>query len=309
MIKSLKNKVRGNKLLPFLFFLFVSCCLWLLQVMNEKFETDIPFSVYVDNVPDGIDFEEGDHAEMRVLLRDNGAVLFGYELSERPAIRIDYSELKDNNGCMTIPSSELKSEVMSHLETTTSLVQFLNETVTFNVKRVAKEVPVKVNIDVKPSAKFSFEYDYEPKMVTVAATSDVVEQLDSVGTELLSDILLDEDKIVRVQLVADKNVKIAPRYVDVNFHVYEMQEKCVSVPLNLVGFPDEYPLPDVPDYVDITFNLPDTFKDKVKPGDFVVELSYYEYENAKSDSVPLSVVSSLPSYVKDVSCSPSFIKK
>ena len=53
MIKDFFKKLKGSSLLPFLFFLLVSCCLWLSLVLNEDYETDIPFSVSILNVPEG----------------------------------------------------------------------------------------------------------------------------------------------------------------------------------------------------------------------------------------------------------------
>ena len=68
MIKDFFKKLKGNNLFPFLFFLLVSCCLWLLQVLNEDYETDIPFSVSILNVPEGIELVDGNEAEVLVRL-------------------------------------------------------------------------------------------------------------------------------------------------------------------------------------------------------------------------------------------------
>lgn len=309
MKRAQEKKVKGNNLLPFLFFLFVSCCLWLLQVMNEQFETDIPVSVRVENIPRGIKFEEGDLAEFRVLVRDEGIVLMQYELGEKPELVVDYSELRDADGHLSIPTAVFKNKVAAMLEPTTEIVQFLSETVSFDIMKNAKDVPVRLNLDVQVPAKFSLDYvDYEPKTVTVAAIADVLNEIDSIDTELLSGIVLDENKSVSVALVAGKNVKIDPQTVTVNFSVSQKLERDVLVPLNLVGFPENAFVLGLPDFVDVSYRVAKAHIDNVKPSDFVVELNYYDYENATGDSVALSVVTSSP-YVEDVSFSPMRVKK
>ena len=43
--------------MPFLFFLLVSCCLWLLQALNEKYETDIAFKLNVKGLPSDVELD------------------------------------------------------------------------------------------------------------------------------------------------------------------------------------------------------------------------------------------------------------
>ena len=96
--------------MPFLFFLLVSCCLWLLQVLNEDYETDIPFSVSINNVPDNIELVDGDEAEVLVRLSDRGTVLSRYKLGKTLSIAVDFSEFKHNGGTLSLPLSMLKKQ-------------------------------------------------------------------------------------------------------------------------------------------------------------------------------------------------------
>ena len=47
------KKINGRNALLFMCFLFVSSSLWLLEAMNERFETDIAVGVVVTNLPEG----------------------------------------------------------------------------------------------------------------------------------------------------------------------------------------------------------------------------------------------------------------
>ena len=308
-MKPLIKKIKGNSLLPFLLFLFVSSCLWLLQVLNERFETAFVVSVRVTGVPEGISFEEGEEVDLKALVRDEGIVLMGYELRERPVINLDYSDLTDNNGHLTIQSSAFKNSVAELLEPSTTLVQFVDETLSFNVMKAAKDVPVRLNHEVQIPAKCSLDYiELSPQWVTVAAVPDVLAEIDTIDTEFLSGLLLEGNKSVQVKLVSNAALTIDPSVVTVNFYVSEKLHRSVLVPVKLVGVPEEVMLPGIPEYVEVKFSVAKANVDVVKPSDFVVELNYYEYQNEKGDSVALSLVSSSP-YVGNISYSPAKVKK
>lgn len=308
-MKPLIKKIKGNNLLPFLLFLFVSFCLWLLQVLNDRYETTFSVSVRVVEVPDGIHFEEGEKVELKVLVRDEGIALMGYELNERPVINVKYSDLADNNGHLTVASSFFKNSVAELLEPSTTLVQFFDETVSFNVMKGAKEVPVRLNHEAQVPAKYSVDcIELSPQTVTVAAVPAVLAEIDTIDTELLSGVLLDGDKSVKVKLVSDVPLTIDPSVVTVNFYVSEKLERNVLVPVKLVGFPEGSFVPELPECVEVCFSVAKANVDVVKPSDFVVELNYYEYQNEKGDSVALSLATSSP-YVENVSYSPRKVKK
>ena len=111
MNKDFFTKFKENSLFTFLFFLLVSCCLWLLQVLNEDYETDIPFNVTVQNIPDNVELVDKDDIEFGVRLHDRGTALLRYKFGHSRSVAVDYSEFRKQNGVLSLPVSVLKRQV------------------------------------------------------------------------------------------------------------------------------------------------------------------------------------------------------
>ena len=80
-------------------------------MLNEDYETDIPFSVSILNVPEGLELVDGNEAEIIVRLADRGTVLTKYKLGRSRSLTVDFSEFKHRGGTLSIPVSLLKKQI------------------------------------------------------------------------------------------------------------------------------------------------------------------------------------------------------
>ncbi len=310
MNKSLIKQIKGSNLLPFLFFLLVSGCLWLLQTLNEKYETDIPFTVHIGNVPSDMKLEEGNNYELRAVLRDNGTVLVGYKFDDNPVINVNYKEFGYNNGRLTLPASAVKNKVLENLEPSTSLVNFLSDTIVFNIKKDVRTLPVKVDTSrLKVAGNCELLHVAAiPDKVTVVALPGVLSDEDSVMTEPITDIFLNSTKEMNVRLVSDNYVTLDPSSVKVVFDVAQLEHRSVRVQL----LKDEFPLTSdeaaLPVFVYISFEVAKSDADKVSPSDFAVMANFKDYLNTNTDSVKLHLEKS-PEYARNVVLTPSALSK
>lgn len=293
MAKDFFKRIKENNLLLFLFFLLVSCCLWLLQVLNEDYETDIPFSVTVNNVPDNIELVDGDDVEVVVRLSDRGTVLSRYKLGRKLTVDVDFVEFRHNGGTLSLPLSLLKKQMVQAMEGTTSIVQYHEDTLYLQVRQNRKLLPVVLNGKIDAADHYEItSVEISPVDVMVSAMPDMLEAMESVETEYVVKKYLKNDRVFTVKIAADEYMDVEPSVVDVHVSVSPMKVKRVQVPVTLLNFPESL-FPDwLPNEVELSFEISESNYDMIGPADFVVTLDYNDILSVKEGPVPLKLARS-----------------
>lgn len=296
--------------MTFLFFVLVSCCMWLLQTLNDKYETSIPFTLVIENKPTTADFEEGERCKVDVVLRDYGTVLMGYIFDGNKEIKVDYSEFTDVDGRLTLPVSAIKSRVMSAVEPSTTIIQFVDDEVVLNLKSVVEKKPVVVTEDFMLADNCDIlSIEAVPSTVTVTALPSILASLDNIATASLRGVRVTCDTTVNVALDTPVGVLASPTNVKVKIAVSSVVRKEVRVPLELVNFPPFSDWTTFPVAVDIAFDVEKADYDKVGPGDFEVLIDYNDYLNTPEGADVAIILSSTSPMASNVEIAPSAIIK
>ena len=307
MNKDFFTKFKENNLFNFLFFLLVSCCLWLLQVLNEDYETDIPFSVSILNVPEGLELVDGNEAEIIVRLADRGTVLTKYKLGRSRSLTVDFSEFKHRGGTLSIPVSLLKKQIADVVEATTTIVQYHDDTLNVNVIQNRKLLPVKLNGKIDAAEHYEItSITIEPVDVMVSAMPDILENMEAVETEYVAKRYLKGNKTFKVNIASGDYMTTEPSVVDVNVSVSPLKTKKVLVPLSRVNFPKPFFAMWIPNEVEISFEISEANYELVGPGDFTVMLDYNDLVSNVGGKAPLKLFKKSP-FVKNVVLSPSVV--
>ena len=308
MAKDFFKKLRGNNLFTFLFFLLVSCCLWLLQVLNEDYETDIPFSVSILNVPEGIELVNADKAEVLVRLNDRGSVLVKYKLGKSQSLTVDFSEFRHRGGTLSLPVAQLKKQIASVVEPTTSVVQYHDDTLYVDVLQNRKLLPVKLNGKIDAAEHYEItDIVIDPLDVMVSAMPDKLEKMEFVETDYTVKKYLKGDRTFQVNIAAGDFMTVEPSVVNVRVAVSPLKIKKVSVPVVKVNFPEPMYAAWMPAEVELSFEVSEVDYDIIGPSDFVVQLDYNDIVSAQGGYVPLKLVYSSP-LARNVVQKPSQIK-
>lgn len=306
-MKDFFNKLRENSLLPFLFFLLVSCCLWLLQVLNEDYETDIPFAVSIRNVPENLELVDGNDAEIFVTLADRGTVLAGYKLRKALHLSVDFSEFSHRGGTLVLPLSTLKKQMAAAMEGTTSIVQYREDTLYVRVKQNRKLLPVRLNGKIDAAEHYEIaSVTFEPVDVMVSAMPDILETMEYVETEYVVKKYLKSDKVYTLNIATDDYMNVEPSVVDMKVSVSPLKTKKVRVPVTQVNFPKPLYAMWLPSEVEISFEVSELNYDMIGPSDFAVHIDYGDILSARGGYVPLKLVTVSP-LVKNVTLKPSRI--
>lgn len=307
MNKDFFTKFKENSLFTFLFFLLVSCCLWLLQVLNEDYETDIPFNVTVQNIPDNVELVDKDDIEFGVRLHDRGTALLRYKFGHSRSVAVDYSEFRKQNGVLSLPVSVLKRQVANAIETSSSVVQYNEDTIYINVKQNRKLLPVRLNGKIDAAEHFEISgIKILPPDVMVSATPERLEEMSSVDTEYIVKKFLKGDKEFTVRIVTDELMNVEPSEVRVQVSVSPLKVKKVRVPIKKENFPLHFYALWLPTEVEVSFEIPEAHYDMTGPGDFEVRLNYNDLLKAGSGKVDLKLVKS-SSFAKNIVLKPATI--
>ena len=307
MIKDFFKKLKGSSLLPFLFFLLVSCCLWLSLVLNEDYETDIPFSVSILNVPEGLELVDADDAEVLVRLSDRGTVLSRYKLGKSHSLTVDFSEFKHRGGTLSIPVTVLKKQIAGLVEGTTSIVQYHDDTLYVKVMQNRKLLPVKLNGKIDAAEHYEIaSITIDPVEVMVSAMPDELEKMEFVETDYIVKKYLKSDRTFQVNIATADFMSVEPSAVNVNISVSPLKTKKVQVPVKQVNFPSPMYALWLPSEVELSFEVSEVNYDHIGPSDFTVHLDYKDVVSNVGGYAPLKLVSKSP-LVKNVDLKPSKI--
>ena len=116
-IRSFLLSRNSREFLIFLFFVFVSFCFWLLQVLNDDYETEFSVPLRLKNVPSDVVLTSELPDELRIGVKDRGTVLVNYMLGQTfYPIVVDFKDYEDKGNRVGIPVSALMKKISVHNE-------------------------------------------------------------------------------------------------------------------------------------------------------------------------------------------------
>ena len=276
------EKAKGNNLIVFLFFLLVSCSLWLSLTLNRIYETDISVSVRVKNIPNSVSLEKEKDVATRVMVRGEGTDLFGYIFDDGVTVSVDYSEFIRRGGRLTIPTNLIRSRVIEQFAPSLSIKNFLTDTLVANIQRSTAVVPVRKNrLDLRVADGYELvSVKYEPEEVSITAFVDEIAGIKDVRTPAFVFDGIERDTVLEMTFLPGKYISVKPEKVLVSVGVSRYVGDAVSVPVEYVKFPSDINLGFMPQEVTVEYDVLEVNKDKVKPADFSVQLLFDDYAHS-----------------------------
>ena len=281
-IDSLKRtfvKAKGNSLVVFLFFLLVSCSLWLSLTLNRIYETDISVSVQVENIPEGVALENDGEIAMRVVVRGEGTDLFGHFFNDGIGLSVDYASFVRSRGRLAMPVNAIRSKVIEQLGPSLTLKSFLVDSVTANVKRATAMVPVKQgHIDLRAAEGCEIvSVEYVPEEVRVTTLVDEATVVKEVRTPVLACDGLERDTVLEMTFLPGRYIDVYPERVQVRVGVSKYVNRTIAVPVEYVNFPSDVNLGFLPQDVNVVYEVLEVNESRVKADDFSVRLRFDDY--------------------------------
>lgn len=305
-IKGFLPSHSGREFLIFLFFVFVSFCFWLLQVLNDDYETEFSMPLRLKNVPSDVVLTSELPDELKVGVKDRGTVLVNYMLGQTfYPVTLDFKDYEGMGNQVRIPVLSLMKKISGQMNQSTRLLTIRPDTLEFiYTKGKTKKVPVKLQgkIDLDRQYYVS-DIMYEPDSVMVYAPQEILDTITAAYTEAISMENAMDTIRKRVNLSKVKGAKFVPSYDDVTVLVDIYAEKTVEVPVKGVNFPPDKMLRTFPSKVQVTFQIGLSHFKSVTADDFFIGVTYESLLNNKSEKCPVGL-KSIPRYANRVRLNP-----
>ena len=300
---------KSREFLIFLFFVFVSFCFWLLQVLNDDYETELSIPLRMKNVPENVVLTSELPKELKIGVKDRGTVLVNYLLGQTLyPVTIDFMDCQDKGTQVRILSNTLQKRIASQLNQSTKLSTIKPDTLELIYTRgEGKKIPVKLRGEVSADRPYYLsEVIYSPDSVMVYAPKEILDTITSAFTESLYIEQIADTTRQRVELMPVKGAKFTPSYCDLTFLVDMYSEKTVEVPVQGVNFPKDKQLRTFPSKVKVKFQIGLSHFNSVTADDFVVVVDYNQLHKNESDKCPLVLMQS-PTNIHQIQLNPQEI--
>lgn len=312
IIIKIKDFLLGRKnreFLIFLFFFALSAVFWLLQTLNETFETEVVVPLKLNNVPSNLIITSDLPDELHVTVQDKGSILMKY-LYGQPLtpVTVDYKNYDFGGmaGRVQVQEAEVRRAIAAQLFSSTRIQSIKPDTLEFFYNRgLKKKVPVLISGVIEPAQQYYLRHVVaKPDSVVVFAPSSILDTLQAAYTQNFYQAGLVESKNLQIPVRPIRGAKFIPDVLDVQIDVDIYTEKTVEVPLVGVNFPADKDLRTFPSKVKVTFKVGSKSYKSITADDFVLVISYEELINNESSKIPLHL-KSIPEGVSSVRIHPS----
>lgn len=311
-IQKIRKFLLSNKCkecLVFLFFVLVSFAFWMLQTLDDVYQTEFKVPLRLKNVPKEAVLTSELPNEVRVRVEDRGTVLLNYMLGRTFfPVSFDFNDYRDKGTHVHISSAELLKKVAAQLNVSTHLISVRPDTLDFiYTMGKAKKVPVRLNGEVRAGLQYYVSHiGFVPDSVIAYAPQEVLDTLTAAYTERVDLENVADTLHKRVSLQKLKGVKFIPAYNDLSVYVDMYSEKTVEVPIVGINFPANKVLRTFPSKVQVTFQVGLMHFKEISSEDFFIGVTYEDILKANGDKLLLTL-KSVPDYVSHARIIPASV--
>lgn len=311
-IQKIRKFLLSNKCkecLVFLFFVLVSFAFWMLQTLDDVYQTEFKVPLRLKNVPKEAVLTSELPNEVRVRVEDRGTVLLNYMLGRTFfPVSFDFNDYRDKGTHVHISSAELLKKVAAQLNVSTHLISVRPDTLDFiYTMGKAKKVPVRLNGEVRAGLQYYVSHiGFVPDSVIAYAPQEVLDTLTAAYTERVDLENVADTLHKRVSLQKLKGVKFVPGYNDLSVYVDMYSEKTVEVPIVGINFPANKVLRTFPSKVQVTFQVGLMHFKEISSEDFFIGVTYEDILKANGDKLLLTL-KSVPDYVSHARIIPASV--
>lgn len=297
---------KSREFFIFLFFFFIASGFWLLQTLNNDYETEFSIPVRLKGVPDNIVITSEPASELHIRVKDKGTVLLNYMLGKSFfPVTLDFSDYKGKDNHVRIYSSQFEKRLFGQLNASTKLLSVKPDTLEYIYSTGAsKLIPVKFHGTVNAGRQYYISDTIcTPDSVLAYAPVGVLDTISVAYTQKMDFEDVSDTLRRQIPLLARKGVKYVPASVEMVFPVDIYTEKTVEVPLRGVNFPAGKVLRAFPSKVNVTFQVGLSHFRRITADDFHINVSYEELLKLGSDKYTVKLAS-MPKGVNQIRISP-----
>lgn len=297
---------KSREFFVFLFFFLVASSFWLLQTLNNDYETEFSIPVKLKGVPNNVVITSEPVSELHIKVKDKGTVLLNYMLGKSfYPVTLDFTDYKGTNDHVRIYASQFEKKVLSQLNASTRLLSMKPDTLEYYYSTgESKLVPVRLQGTVSAGREYYLsDTIFTPDSVLVYASEKALDTITVAYTQRLKLEDISDTLRQQVPLAAKKGIKFVPASIAMMLPVDIYTEKTVEVPLRGVNFPADKALRAFPSKVQVTFQVGLSRFRQIGADDFRIYVSYEELLHLGSDKYTVKL-KNIPKGVSHVRFNP-----
>jgi len=296
---------KSREFFLFLFFFFIAAGFWLIQTLDNDYETDITIPVRLRAVPENVVVTSEPASSVKVHVRDKGTLLFNYMMGKVfSPLTIDFVTGEGNH--VQIPASIFSRMISGQLSSSTQVMSVVPDTLEYYYSTgQTKMVPVRFQgLASAGSRHYLSDTLFTPDSVRVYAPLALLDTIKAAYTEPLELMGVDDTLRRTVTLRADRGVKFVPESAELTLAVDMYTEKTVEVELHGINFPADKQLRTFPSKVSITFQCGLSNFRNITADDFHIFVSYEDLLKLGNQKYTVRL-RNIPKGVSNVRFSPS----
>lgn len=268
-----------REFLLFLFFVFIASTFWVLQTLNEDYETEVTIPLRIKNVPDNVIITTPPPSHLTLSVKDKGTVLINYMVGKGfVPLTLDFNEYTTKSNHIRILTSEFEKRILSQLAISTKLQSVSPDTLELiYTQEKGKKLPVRMEGTATAERQYYIAGRHiRPDSVMVYAPKGILDTLTCIYTEPLRVEHIVDTLRQTASLQYRKGMKLIPEQVEVSFFADMLTEKTVSVPIVGINFPADKQLKTFPAKASVTFQIGRNRFKHINAEDFSIEVSYHD---------------------------------
>jgi hypothetical protein len=280
-----------------LFFFFIAGGFWLLQTLNNDYETELDVPIRLKDVPNNVVLTSEPPTHLTIRVQDKGTVLINYWLSKSIyPLSLNFNDYRSQSSHVRIPTSQLERRITPQLNASSRLLSVSPDTIVYYYSTgVSKRIPVKLQGSVGADKQYYVpDTLFYPDSVRVYAPTATLKTLTAAYTQPLEVSNLSDTLRRKVSLHAPRGVKFVPNEVELILPVDIYTEKSVEVPIYGVNFPAGKMLRTFPSKATVTFRVGLSRFRQIEATDFHILIPYDELQQLKTDKYTLQLRSTPP---------------
>ncbi|MDR2234437.1 MAG: YbbR-like domain-containing protein [Tannerella sp.] len=285
-VKAFFLQIRWKETFIFLLFVLLAFGFWLLQNMQREYEIEVIIPVKYENMPTEMVSINNYPRELRVKVRDRGAVLVTYSLfrSFNP-LEVDLEDIR-TTGELEVSRRTVESSVSRQLLASSSLISIDPREFTVVYEKIQyKDVPVKLDLTLglEPGYQIVDSMTVVPNLVRVYANSDKLDSITDISTEAVEIKKVNQTQTVQLKLQDISGIYMEPDKVSVTVPIEQFTEKRIRLDVHCTDVPSKYTLRTFPSSVELVCNVPISRFREVKDSDFEINIPFQQFENRQSN--------------------------
>ena len=286
----------NREFLVFLFFLALSGTFWLSLTLNDVYEKEFAVPFAVTDIPKNAVLTSNDVDTVKITIRDKGIFLLSYYYGDKlKRISVNFRNYMRNNGTGLVSQQEMQKLIYQRLLSSSKIISVKPERLEFTYNYGAKKrVPVRWSGRVIPEELyFISRVEYRPDSVTIYASDEKLDSINTVYTEPLNYANFRDTLNVTCHLAKMKGVKIMPDHIKIRFLTDVLtEERIEGIPIQGINLPEGKVIRTFPSKVAVGFVTGINTYRNLTPKDFTVVVDYNEIKQNPTEKcrVQLKVV-------------------